>query len=120
MKKLIVSFLFVCVTFFATAQDVINSYAIEVGYWNNYTEDWDWTPKKNCVISFIIQGDIIIANDLAQSTYYTYKEVGEDDFSACWEAIDEQRRECLVGLKLGKYCNYFIVIYPNICYRYTW
>lgn len=120
MRKFLLTAFVVMLTFVGTAQEVINSYALDVGYWNIYTEEWDWETRKKCDVSFILQGDLIISNDLVKSTYYTYQTLTNDDFLASWLALDEKRRECMVSIKINANNNYFVVVYSDICYRYIW
>lgn len=120
MRKFLLTAFVVMLTFIGTAQEVIKSYALDVGYWNYNTEDWDWETRKTCNVSFLLQGDVIISNDLVGSTYYTYEALESSDKQASWLALDEERRECMVSMKFNKVNNYFVIIYSDICYRYIW
>lgn len=101
----------------STAQEVLTSYALQVGHWNDYTETYTWEPLKTCDVKFLLQGDIIISNDAAESTYYTYETLTASETSASWNAFDEERRKCIVSL-VGGASSYFIVIYDDVCYKY--
>lgn len=120
MRKFLLTAFVVMLTFIGTAQEVIKTYALDVGYWNNYTEEWDWETRKKCNVSFLLQGDVIISNDVVGSTYYTYETLESSDIQASWLALDEERRECMVSMKFNNSNNYFVIIYSDVCYRYIW
>lgn len=117
MKKLLLIIVLLLTCLIGSAQEVLKSYALQVGHWNTYSENYTWEPLKVCDVDFIFQGDVIIANDVAESTYYTYETLTENDISASWNAFDEQRRKCIVSLLFGEEIC-FIVIYNDICYKY--
>jgi hypothetical protein len=73
MKKVLLAAVFVVLSFIGTAQELIKTYALDIGYWNYSTESWDWDSRKTCNVTFFLQGDVIISNDLVGSTYYTYE-----------------------------------------------
>ena len=121
MKKALLTAFVVMLSFFGTAQELLETYALDVGVWSDYLQDWIWEPRKKCKINFLFQGDIIIANDAAESTYYTYETLILTDEEASWSAIDERKRNCIVSMKYnGQINNYFIVMYSDVCYRYIW
>jgi hypothetical protein len=120
MRKFILTSLLVITSFISQAQDVIQTYLFEVGDWNTRTKKWDWQPAKECNVRFLLQGNAIISNDLAKSTYYTYETVSSDYPKASWKALDEKRRECMVLMSFFETYSYFVVMYDNVCYRYTY
>jgi len=95
MKKLILSIAFMVMSLVLYAQKTMNSYALQIGHWNSYSETYSWESLKFCDVKFFFQGDIIIANDVAESTYYTYDVIIQDDYSSSWNAFDEQKRKCI-------------------------
>jgi hypothetical protein len=117
MKKALFTFLifFYCSEFYS--QIYIQSYALDIGHWNNYYREWDWEPTKKCNILFTLQGDIILSNDKANSTYYTYENIDKDS----WKVLDEKRRECIISMIYNEpNYNFLIVIYNDLCYRYIY
>jgi len=121
MKKLILALLFVIVSLTGKAQpSTMNAYAIQVGYWNYIDEDWDYKPLEPCAVSFILQGNVIIANDAAGSTYYTYELFTETATRISWRALDEKQLECIVSLSNVDDIRCFVVMYNDIIYRYYW
>ena len=122
MKKLILLIGFIIATLVVNAQEIIQSYALDVGEWNIYTEKWDWEIRKKCNVKFILQGDVILANDAAESTYYTYETIYNDEYTASWNAYDEDRRRCIISMtyKGEDREKFLIVIYNDVCYRYIW
>lgn len=119
MKKLLLLIVFCFMFLCSIAQNVLNSYAIEIGRWDSRIDNWAWDPAKECDIKFLLQGDIIIADDAAKSTYFTYKQTEEDDHYGVWLAVDEKKRECVVGLYFDPKISYLVVIYDQIAYRYS-
>lgn len=117
MKKLLLTIIIIFTSLVSIAQEVLQSYALEVGHWDSYYQEYNWERIKVCDVRFILQGDVIIANDEAESTYYTYETIIATDASASWNAFDEQKRKCIVSLVNGDE-SVFIVIYNDICYRY--
>lgn len=99
------------------AQEKLESYALQIGFWNFYTEQFDYQPVQPCDVVFYLQNDIIISNDEAKSTYYTYECTLDIIGMGSWRAYDENRKKCGVSMIFGK-TNFFIVAYSDICYRY--
>lgn len=120
MKKILIAAVVVMLSLIATAQETIKTYALDVGYWDEYSQEWKWEYRKSCNVIFYLQGPTIISNDKAKSTYYTYDHWAVDDTEGYWAALDEEQRECIVSMKFNKSNNYFVVTYSDICYRYIW
>ena len=117
MKKLLLVLVLSLICLIGSAQKTMTSYALQIGHWNSYSETYSWESLKFCDVKFFFQGDIIIANDVAESTYYTYDVIIQDDYSSSWNAFDEQKRKCIVSLVNGEEIC-FIVIYNDVCYKY--
>lgn len=117
MKNLLITLIFLFTIEQFKAQERLSSYALQIGHWNEFIQDFNWENVKYCDVGFLIQGDIIIANDEAKSTYYTYNNFDQSELVNSWEAFDEGRRKCIVTMMFGK-TSYFIVTYSDICYRY--
>jgi hypothetical protein len=100
------------------SQDIINSYANQSGTWSDYRNTWIWNPMNYVKISFLVQNNVVIAGDDAKSTYTTYRVSFEDGGSVCWDAIDEQGRNCMVMLSQVEDINCLIIIYSDKCFRY--
>ena len=120
MRKTILTMLITATTLFTSAQTTIETYLFEVGNWNTRTKKWDWKPSAECNVRFLLQGNAIISNDLANSTYYTYETVSMEYPNASWKALDEKRRECMIIMSFFETYSYFIVMYDSVCYRYTY
>ncbi len=119
MKKLFTILTFcIFISIQSFAQEVINSYANQTGTWSNYTNSWIWNQSKYVKINFLIQNNVIIASDDAQSTYTTLRISYEDESSVCWDAIDEQGRSCTVILSLNRENKCLMIMYSNLCFRY--
>jgi len=117
MKRLIFTLILLLFSSISVAQEKLDSYALQIGYWNFYTERYDWQETKVCDVSFFVQGDVIIANDYAESTYYTYECTLKSKTICSWLAYDERRRKCWVSMVFGE-TSFFIVTYKDMCYRY--
>lgn len=117
MKKSLFSLLLIFFSFEFYCQTYIQSYALDIGHWNNNYRKWDWESTKKCNVLFTLQGDVILSNDKANSTYYTYETINKGS----WKALDEKRRECIISIVYNEpdYC-FLIVIYNDICYRYIY
>jgi hypothetical protein len=120
MKKTLIAAVVVMLSFIGTAQETIKTYALDIGYWNEYNQDWTWDARKPCNVIFYLQGPTIISNDNAKSTYYTFDSWSVDINEIYWSALDEKKRDCVVSMKNNISNNYFVVIYPDICFRYIW
>lgn len=118
MKKIILILIIVLTSLVNIAQESIESYALQVGHWNKYLEDFVYEEVKTCDVKFLLQGDVIIANDAAKSIYYTYETIHNDELAASWKAFDEERRNVVVSLYFGKELSVFTVIYDDVCYKY--
>lgn len=117
MKKILFTAVFILTCLICKAQDKLDSYALQIGHWNNYLEDYTWEDVKPCEISFLLQGDVIMANDAAESVYYTYNNFVHNELNNSWQAFDENRTKCIITMMFGE-TSYLIVIYNDICYKY--
>jgi hypothetical protein len=118
MKKLFFLLIFISTLSVAHSQDKIESYGIQIGNWNYVTQNWDFEQLKTCNVDFIIQGNVIIANDEAKSTYYTYNFFTETETSKSWKALDEKNRECIVALSFKYNTRILSVMYDDVIYKY--
>jgi hypothetical protein len=117
IKNLVLTVIFVSISLFSISQSKLESYALQIGHWNIYTEKYTWETVKYCDVEFLVQGDVIVANDAAESTYYTFNNFEHSQLVNSWDAYDEDRRKCIVTMMFGK-TSYFIVTYSDICYKY--
>jgi hypothetical protein len=120
MRKFIITAVLVLTCLFSKAQTTIQSKFLDVGTWNEYTQTWDWEKRKYCDVGFFLQGNTIVANDYAKSSYYTYETINDTPPSFSWKALDEKRKECRIIMKFFEGYSYFIVMYDNFCYRYVY
>jgi hypothetical protein len=119
MKTKLLLFIFsVIISLSSLSQSTINSFANQVGDWSYYYRDWIWGDFNKANISFVIQRNVIIANDKNKSTYTTLDVLFEDDYSISWNAIDERGRECTVMMSVVNGYNCLLIIYPTMCLRY--
>ena len=112
--------LLILTVFVSKAQDIIDTYGIEIGYWQERDAEWYFDDFTLCEVSFIIQGKMIIANDMSKSTYYLYETLLDERDMTSWTAIDEKDRDCVISMAVKDDYRFFIVMYDDICYRYYW
>jgi len=98
---------------------VFTTYAVEVGRWNDYSQDWSFVREYER-INFILQGNVIMVQDNAKSTYVCLNVIYDDGENVSWKAFDEKNRNCVVTMATIDYESYLIVVYDNICYRYIY
>lgn len=120
MRKFIITAILVITCLIAEAQQFIQSKYLDVGTWNTYSQTWDWEKRKYCDVGFMLQGNSIVANDYAKSSYYTYETLDGTYPTVSWKALDEKRRECRIIMKFFEDYSYFIVMYDDFCYRYVY
>ena len=124
MKKLILTVLASFLTLTVMAQTTIHTTAIIVADWNKTTENWDWRSEwKEQNINFLLQGNVVLVNDKANSTYTMLKdpEVRNNYFE--WEAIDEGRLKCTFMMSDEADENnyqYIMVMYSDKLFKYVY
>lgn len=57
-------------------------------------EDWIWERSKYAIINFLMQGNTVMADDVAESTYTTFDLIVDDGKMTMWDAVDEKSRSC--------------------------
>lgn len=119
MKKLftLLSFCFLF-SLSGLTQEIIKSFACEHGTWSDYRKTFLWDDLKKCNITFLIQGNVIVADDYAKSTYTLLNLVIDDGEVLTWEAIDENGTQCMITLAVVNDTRCLIVIYSDNCFRY--
>ena len=80
-------------------------------------EDWIWERSKYAIISFLIQGNTIIADDVAESTYKTFELIVNDDKMTMWNALDENNIECNIIINSTS-PETMSVMYSDVIYVY--
>jgi hypothetical protein len=118
MKTIILYLVFILSSFVTFSQEELRSYAVQIGHWNSIIKDYQWESIKDCDVIFTVINTVIVADDEAESKYYTYANFYQKDKVTSWYALDEQRRKCTVSMVFGK-TFYFIVAYDNdVCFKY--
>ncbi len=118
MKKTFLIISFFIISFISLSQQTISTYAVQIGNWNYYYEEYYWESLKPCDVDFLIQRDVIIANDIARSTYYLYENFDINKSFASWKAVDEDDEECIISIVYKDNLTYLMVTYDAICYKY--
>lgn len=119
MRNLIFSFGVVLLAFCAKTQVVFTTYAVEVGDWDDYQQQWIFN-REYTRINFILQGNVIMVQDNAKSTYVCLDVIYDDGQNVSWDAFDEKNRSCVVTMATIDYEKYLIVVYSDVCYRYIY
>lgn len=120
MKFIIIALFVIAFNVNCKAQTLIKTSSYEVGYWNDYTNSWDWKERKPCSINFVLQGNLILSDDNAKSTYYIYQIIDNTFPDASWKALDEKKRQCVISIISKSNYTYFTIMYDNLCIRYTY
>lgn len=119
MKNLLLSFVFVLINVAQSfSQEFINSFANEFGTWSDYSQTWIWSDVNRVEINFILQGNIILSNDKAKSTYITSNDAHVDGNTYTWSAVDEKGRDCLIIMSVINGYDCLVILYDDLCYRY--
>lgn len=80
-------------------------------------DDWIWEKSKYEIISFLIQGNTIIADDVAESTYKTFELIVNDGKMTMWDALDENNIECNIIINSVS-PETISVMYSDVIYVY--
>jgi len=96
MKRilLVLCLLFTLVT--QAQRTLVHTNKVTTGHWNNMEEDWIWERSKYAIINFLMQGNTVMADDIAESTYTTFDLIVDDGKITMWDAVDEKSRSCNV------------------------
>jgi hypothetical protein len=117
-NKLLLLIFSTIISLTSLSQSTIHSFANQSGNWSKYYKNWIWNDVKRANISFIIQRNVIIANDEAKSTYTTFDVLWQDGSSISWNAIDERGRSCSVVMFVYNGYDCLMIVYSDVCYRY--
>jgi hypothetical protein len=117
MKRILLV-LCLLVTLVTQAQRVlVHTDKVVTGHWNNIEENWIWEKPKYAIINFLMQGNTVIADDVAESTYKLFDMVVDKTEFSMWNAIDEQDRECNFILDFSPPEN-ISIMYGDVIYVY--
>ncbi len=101
------------------AQSVIQTFAAQIGYWNNSTGKYDWQATLKTDIVFTIQNGYIFASDKNNSVYEIVKLQSSNGTEGVWSATDEEGESCSIILKYAEDdANILAIVYDNFCVRY--
>ena len=119
MKKLLLTAVIgIVMTSYSFAQVVITSFANQSATWSDYYGEWLYKEVSKVEITFLIQNNVIIARDRANSTYTTLAVKEQNNRYTSWSAIDEKGRGCVVFI--GKIDGYdvLLIMYDDYLIRY--
>ena len=117
MKRLL---LIICLLFTLVTQaqrTVVHTIKVTTGHWNNMEEDWIWERSKYAIINFLMQGNTVIADDVAESTYTTFDLIVDTKEIVMWDAVDEKSRSCnfIINYTVPETIS---VMYSDVIYVY--
>ncbi len=117
MKRilLVLCLLFTLVT--QAQRTVVHTNKVTTGHWNNMEEDWIWERSKYAIINFLMQGNTVIADDVAESTYTTFDLIVDTKEIVMWDAVDEKSRSCnfIINYTVPETIS---VMYSDVIYVY--
>lgn len=119
MYKIITLIALLLISISSKSQVILQSYSVMRGEWSNYSENWIWDKPAYCGITFRVTGNVIEADDIAESTYYTYEEFIVKKHEYLWRAFDEDGEKCIVGITTEPNMpSTFYVMYDNVIFKY--
>lgn len=126
MKKIILIAIVVLIASIAVvnAQTKSHAYGLEIGYWNKYSEKWDFKEMKTIDLTFTVAKTYVSCNDVANSIYIIKRDLGATNtkqYNAYrWGCSDEKGRNCWFSmtLYLESGTQTYTVTYDDICFRY--
>ena len=117
MKRILL-ILCLLVTLVTQAQrTLVHTNKVTVGHWDGIQEDWIWEKPKYTLINFLMQGNTVIADDVAESTYTTLDLVVDEGNITMWNAIDENNINCSFIINNASPEN-VSVMYSDVIYVY--
>ena len=117
MKKLLLSLLLLVTLTVQGQRSIVHTNKVTTGHWNNMEEDWIWERSKYTIINFLLQGNTIMADDVAESTYKTFELIVDDGKITMWNALDENNIECNIIINSTP-PETMSVMYSDIIYVY--
>lgn len=117
MKKLLLSLLLLVTLTVQAQRTLVHTNKVTTGHWNNMEEDWIWERSKYAIINFLMQGNTVIADDIAESTYTTFDLIVDDGKMTMWDAVDEKSRSCNVIINIATPPT-LSIMYGDIIYVY--
>jgi hypothetical protein len=118
MKKLLL-ILVLLFSLNSYAQSVIQTFAAQIGYWNEYTEKYSWDKVIETDVTFRIQNGYMFATDKNNSVYEIVKLQSSAGTEGVWSATDENGDPCTIILKYNEDdSNIIVIVYDTFCVKY--
>jgi hypothetical protein len=90
----------------------METFAVSIGEWDYKKKDWNWDPMIYENLTFTLNGDLIMVNDLAGSVYVTYAQFTDDKYSTSWRAVDDDDISCIFAMsREGEYPFTIYIMY---------
>lgn len=117
LKLLLLGVMFISSTVFS--QELLISNASQMGKWTG--DEWKWDDWIYSELRFVLEGNTIIVNDEANSSYITYGEPEYTNDVYYWKAFDEQHIPCSFGMTAYEKNNLILIMYNqnNLCFKYA-
>ena len=124
MRRTLLTILLLVIATTITAQTTISTEASRSADWNEIFQRWDWNGEwQEVKIDFLLQGNVVLVRDKANSTYTMLGDSKEFDGSAIWDAIDEKHLRCsfmMTGQPDENNYYYILVMYNNVLIKYAY
>jgi|TARA_R110000803_G_scaffold145355_2_gene211182 hypothetical protein len=124
IRRILLTVLSLAITTTIIAQTTVNSEANRQYDWNERREEWvpngEWKEEN---ISFLLQGNVVLVRDVANSTYTMLEDAVEDGNYSTWKAIDESHSKCQFGMSREPDENnyyYIVVMYSDTLFKYAY
>lgn len=105
--KFLFTLIFTIVGFISFSQvKILKCYSVCTAKWNG--NEWVFGEKKQSIFNFKFENNIITVGDSAHSIYYTNKQIYNTGIVTRWDAIDEEKRNCIFGMQF--YDDYIVLM----------
>ena len=124
MRRTLLTILLLVIATTITAQTTISTEASRSADWNKTFQRWDWNEEwQEVKIDFLLQGNVVLVRDKANSTYTMLGDSKELDEAFVWDAIDEKHLKCsfMMTRKPDENNYYYILImYEDVLFKYAY
>lgn len=124
MRRTLLTILLLVIATTIAAQTTISTEASVSGNWNETFQRWDWNGEwQEVKIDFLLQGNVVLVRDKANSTYTMLGDVKELNGAFVWDAIDEKHLKCSFMMTRKPDENnyyYILVMYDDVLFKYAY
>tara|TARA_R110002096_G_scaffold26173_1_gene81064 strand:- start:2439 stop:2846 length:408 start_codon:yes stop_codon:yes gene_type:complete len=124
MRRTLFTILSLVIATTIIAQTTISTEASRSADWNETFQRWDWHGAwQEVKIDFLLQGNVVLVRDNANSTYTMLGDSKELDEAFVWDAIDEKHLKCsfmMTGQPDENNYYYILVMYDDVLFKYAY